>query len=246
MEVCVDNIQSALNAEASGALRIELCSALSEGGLTPSIGLFKTLKDLISIPIFVMLRPRCGMDFVYSKAEVQSMKFDAMEFSKAGADGFVFGILNSDGTVDCQGCSEILKIIKPFGCSVTFHRAFDVLIDPFQSLNQIICLGFDRILTSGQKKSAVEGSEMLRQLIILANDKILIMPGAGVNEKNALDILVATGAKELHGSARRSVRIQFQGGPEGTLSSTDCDNEIFITDKDIVRQIVAIVNQFNS
>ena len=129
---------------------------------------------------------------------------------------------------------------------MTFHRAFDAVIDPFKSLDLIVDLGFDRILTSGQKNSAVEGSEMLRKLIVAANDRILIMPGAGVNEKNALDILKATGAKELHGSARRCVKISFLGKTELNAGSNDIDNEILVTDEDIVRDIVAVVNQFNN
>lgn len=242
MEVCVDNIQSAVNAAAGGASRIELCSALSEGGLTPSLGFFKIVKQVISIPIFVMLRPRRGMDFVYSEEEIKSMMYDALEFRKAGADGFVFGILHENGTVNSPACTEILKIVNPL--PTTFHRAFDCVSDPFESLMKIVELGFHRVLTSGQRKTAMEGLETIKRLIGVANDRIIIVPGAGVNENNAYDILSYTGAREIHGSVRRTVTMPFESKTNVAMGATDADNDLLITDAAIVRTIVSIVNQF--
>lgn len=242
MEVCVDNIQSAINAAAGNASRIELCSALSEGGLTPSLGFFKTVRLLISIPIFVLLRPRRGTDFVYSKEEIDSIAYDALEFKNAGADGFVFGILQRNGTINSVACLKILEIVKPL--PTTFHRAFDCVIDPFESLQKIIELGFNRILTSGQGRMALDGLETIKKLISKAEDKIIIVPGAGIDENNAYNILRYTGAKELHGSVRHSVHMPFNG-KSIAVGSADVDNKLLITDVTVVQKIVLIVKQFN-
>lgn len=150
MEVCVDNLESVLNAEQAGASRIELCSALSEGGLTPSLGIFKVAKSLSKMPIHVLIRPRGG-DFLYTDAEVDIMASDAESFAKAGADGLVIGCLKSDGNVDVEACMKIMQKVNNY-CSLnwTFHRAFDVAKDAMQAAKVIKDMGFSRILTSGQ------------------------------------------------------------------------------------------------
>ncbi|XP_028413554.1 copper homeostasis protein cutC homolog [Dendronephthya gigantea] len=149
-----------------------------------------------------MIRPRGG-DFLYSDAEFEVMIEDCKELIKAGADGVVFGILTKKGEVDIPRCQTLLDIIKPL--SATFHRAFDMVYDQRSSLEVIINLGFDRILTSGGKSSVLEGASRLKSLVIQAATRIIIMPGGGINEDNLLGILQETGAREFHGSARTNV-----------------------------------------
>ncbi|XP_065653263.1 copper homeostasis protein cutC homolog isoform X2 [Hydra vulgaris] len=180
MEIVVDSFESAEAAQSAGANRVELCSNLIEGGCTPSLGLVQYIKNKLDIPVFVMIRPRGG-DFLYSDDEFEVMKLDIKEFKKSNVDGFVFGILKSDGSIDKDRNQELVDLCKPL--SVTFHRAFDVCIDGYQALEDIISLGFDRILTSGRENSCLEGLPMLASLIEKAGDRIIIMPGGGITEK---------------------------------------------------------------
>lgn len=239
MEVCVDNIQSAINAAASGASRIELCTALSEGGLTPSVGFLKMVKQSIHIPVFVILRPRRG-NFVYTKDELEIMKHDAITLKITGADGFVFGILKEDGTINEPACRDILNTTHPL--PATFHRAFDVMQDPIGGLEILISLGFSRVLTSGQKPRAEDGLDLIRQLVEMSRGRIIIMPGSGVNEKN-IGLIMETGVREVHASARSVVRLNFQSSTKVAMGSND-DNELFVTDVKIVRAIVSVVNKY--
>ncbi|CAH3178170.1 unnamed protein product [Porites lobata] len=202
MEVCIDSVEAALNAEKGGAVRVELCSNLMEGGTTPSLGMFKIIKEKSPIPVFVMIRPRGG-DFLYSAAEFEVMKEDLKLFKEAGANGVVFGILTSHGEVDISRCKELKELASPL--PMTFHRAFDMVKDPYTSLEIIINLGFERILTSGQESSALEGLPTIKYLIEKAKDRIIIVPGGGITERNLERILLGSGAKEFHCSARHSV-----------------------------------------
>lgn len=238
MEVCIDTIQSALNAAAGGASRIELCSALSEGGLTPSIGFLLKVKQLVHIPIFVMLRPRRG-NFVYTDHEICIMKHDALALKNAGADGFVFGILNSNGTINEPTCRSLLDAVHPL--PVTFHRAFDVVRDPLSSLQTLIHLGFHRLLTSGQKSRAQDGLDLISKLVEVARGRIIIMPGSGVDASNVAKIMSA-GVKEVHASARVPVKLQFQSGTEVAMEASTDDNVLLVTDVETVRAIVSVVN----
>jgi len=201
MEVVIDCVQSAVNAEKAGAIRVELCSNLVEGGTTPSLGVFEMIKEATNIPVFVMIRPRGG-DFLYSDLEFAVMVKEIEIFKDKNADGFVFGLLKSDGTVDMERNQVLIDMCKPL--PVTFHRAFDVVTDGFKALEDIISLGFDRILTSGMEPTALEGLPFLTKLIEKAGDRIIIMPGGGINEKNLSRILEHCKAKEFHGSARSS------------------------------------------
>lgn len=238
MEATVDNVTSAINAVRGGATRIELCSALGEGGLTPTIGLLKVVKSLVmDVPVFVMIRPRRGTDFVYSEDEILVMKMDINNLKDAGANGFVFGVLTPDGDVDEFVCAELLHLCKPL--PVTFHRAFDVTRDPMQSLEVIIKLGFTRILTSGQSVSAESGASLLAKLIDVADKRIIIVPGAGINEKNLAYVLRETKAKEFHASARR--KISFSRNTKiCPMGESDVDAELLITDSNLVRKLVDI------
>lgn len=186
MEVCIDNLESALNAEQGGAIRLELCSALNDGGLTPSVGFLKIVKKKVKIPVFVMIRPRSG-DFIYSDEEIEIMSEDVKILKENGADGFVFGITTSEGKVDVKNCSKLMKLAG--NLPVTYHRAFDVVKDPLKSMEEIISLGFQRILTSGLQATAIQGTSLLRQLIEASRGRIIIMPGAGIKPDNLHFIL---------------------------------------------------------
>lgn len=199
MEVCVDSVESGINAEEGGALRVELACNLVEGGTTPSVGLLRTLKRRIRIPVFAMIRPRGG-DFVYSEDEFDVMREDVTALKESGADGFVFGVLTPDGEVDRERCSTLLQLAKPL--PATFHRAFDMVQDPFKSLEAVISLGFSHVLTSGLESSALEGAETIKKLIQSAKGRIVVIPGGGITERNVKRILRETTATVFHGSAR--------------------------------------------
>ncbi|KAL0276713.1 UNVERIFIED_CONTAM: hypothetical protein PYX00_004225 [Menopon gallinae] len=204
MEVCVDLIQSVLNAVNGGARRLELCSSLGVGGLTPTVGFFRVCRELVpaDCKLFVMIRTRPG-DFNYSENELRVMVEDVRAFREAGADGFVFGCLDADGDVNVEHCERLLREAHPAPC--TFHRAFDSVREPLTSLPVIERLGFARILTSGQKETAFSGRDLIKTLIDRCRScefKVIVMPGCGVNENNLETILRETGAREFHGSAK--------------------------------------------
>ncbi|XP_030058801.1 copper homeostasis protein cutC homolog [Microcaecilia unicolor] len=199
MEVCVDSVESAVNAERGGAGRIELCSSLLEGGITPSMGVLQVVKQYIQIPVFVMIRPRGG-DFLYSDREVEVMKADIRLAKIHGADGLVFGALTEDGRIDTELCMELLAVSRPL--PVTFHRAFDMVHDPLVAIETLISLGFERVLTSGCDSSALEGLPQLKRIVEQAKGRIIVMPGGGITERNLHRILEGSGVQEFHCSAR--------------------------------------------
>lgn len=199
IEVCTATLESVIAAKEGGAQRIELCSALSEDGLTPSYGMIKAARQLGPERMHVLIRPRGG-DFHYNEEEILCMIDDIRMARKLGADGVVIGALTKEHDIDITLCQRLIDAAE--GMQITFHRAFDICRDPEKALEDIIALGCHRILTSGQAKSAIEGAEMLKQLVVKANGRIKIMPGAGVNENNAHTILQLTGASEIHGSLR--------------------------------------------
>jgi copper homeostasis protein len=191
----LESIESVLAAEAGGADRVEFCADLFEGGTTPSLGAFKVARKKSKIAMNVMVRPRGG-DFCYSDVEFEAMKEDVRLFREAGADGIVFGILTEDGEIDVQKSAELIALARP--CSVTFHRAFDMTRDASRSLETLIGLGVDRILTSGLEATVLEGLQTLKNLIREAGDRIIIMPGCGISERNFAFIKEQLGAKEYH------------------------------------------------
>lgn len=199
LEVCVETIQSIINAKAGGAYRIELCSALSEGGITPSYGMIETARKLGPEKLHVLIRPRGG-NFIYSQAEVDCMIKDIKKCKELGVDGVVIGALTETGDIDIDACKKLMQSTE--GMQATFHRAFDCCNNPTTALEQIISLGCTRLLTSGQANSATEGCQLIKSLVNQANGRIIIMPGAGVNENNAKYIISTTGATEIHGSIR--------------------------------------------
>jgi copper homeostasis protein len=202
LEVCAGSLASALNAQEGGAHRIELCANLSEGGTTPSPGTIRQVKKLLNIPVFVLIRPRPG-DFLYSSDEFEAMKEDILYCKEHNAAGVVLGILKNDGNVDVDRSSELVRLARPM--QVTFHRAFDMTKDPFAVMEDIIQLGCDTILTSGQAASAIEGSDLISSLIKKAGKRITIMPGGGITENNVAELLQKTGAREVHASLRSPV-----------------------------------------
>ncbi|NXJ79020.1 CUTC protein, partial [Trogon melanurus] len=206
MEVCVDSVESAVNAERGGAGRIELCAGLVEGGTTPSMGLLQVVKQCVRVPVFVMIRPRGG-DFLYSDREVEVMKADIRLAKLHGADGLVFGALTEDGRIDTELCTALLAVCRPL--PVTFHRAFDMVHDPLVALETLISLGFERVLTSGCDSSALEGLSLIKRLAEQVSDNAICAvtpgffpPGGGITERNLQRILEGSTASEFHCSAR--------------------------------------------
>jgi len=181
LEIACFNLESALIAQQGGADRIELCDDFSSGGITPNYGTFETARKLIQIDLLAMIRPRGG-NFIYTDAEFEQMKNDIIYLKKMNADGFVFGILNEDGSINVNQNKELVELANPLPCS--FHRAFDVFNELNKNLEDVIYCGFKTILTSGQTKSAIEGIEQLHELVKLSKNRIVIMPGGGVRSSN--------------------------------------------------------------
>ena len=209
----------------AGADRLEICDNLHEGGTTPSYGTIKFLKEQIPTPLFVMVRPKGG-DFLYSKDEFEVMQKDLLLVKKLGCEGVVFGFLYRDGTIDKTMTSRFVELAYPM--EVTFHRAFDRAIDPLQALEDIIDCGCQRVLTSGQKLTAVEALPLIKALVMQADDRIIIMPGSGVNSNNIQNITEQTGATELHASTKmmvpstmKYVKEQMGGNLEDTIVNAE-------------------------
>ena len=200
LEIAVFSVEAALAAIEAGADRIEFCENPLEGGTTPSFGSLSTLITLTSKPVFPIIRPRGG-DFLYTKNEFNSMRSDVLMARKLDYPGIVIGLLNQDGSIDVERTKRLVDIASPM--EVSFHRAFDRCKDPFKSLEDVIATGCKRILTSGQVPNAVDAQEFLKKLIEQAGDRIIIVPGSGVRSNNIKEIIQATGAKEIHSSARK-------------------------------------------
>lgn len=198
LEVIAYNIESCGIAQENGADRIELCANPGEGGTTPSYGMIRAAKEKCSIPVFVMIRPRGG-DFLYADEEFQIMRDDIIQCRDYGCDGVVLGLLNADGTVDGKRTKELVQLAYPM--EVTFHRAFDRVKDAHQSLEDVIACGCTRILTSGLKPTAAAGVSLIRELVELADERIIIMPGSGVRSSNIEGLIELSGAVEFHTSA---------------------------------------------
>lgn len=199
-EICANSVESCVEAQRGGADRVELCAGMPEGGTTPSYGdVAVARRVLTTTKLHVIIRPRGG-DFLYSDLEKEIMLEDVRMARRLGVDGVVFGALTAEGDVDMEFMRQLMEEAE--GMSVTFHRAFDVCRNPREALEQIIELGCDRILTSGQMPKAEEGVELLRELVERAGERIVIMPGCGVNASNIAHIAKATGACEFHFSAR--------------------------------------------
>ena len=239
IEICANSAQSCVEAEMGGASRVELCAGIPEGGTTPSYGEIKTAQALTStIDINGIIRPRGG-DFLYTEAEVEAMLLDIELCKQLGVHGVVFGCLTSEGDIDVPLMRRLIEAAKPL--SVTCHRAFDVCRDPFAALEQLIELGCDRILTSGQQSTAEKGIPLLKQLVERAGQRIIIMPGCGVREGNIARIEAETGAREFHTSARSVVHSQMRYRKEEVpmgSSAVASEFETVQTDREKVKQFV--------
>lgn len=199
LEVIAFTIESCRNAQSASAGRIELCDNPADGGTTPSYGLIKAARQLLQVPVYVMIRPRGG-DFLYSDEEFGIMRTDIRLCKQMGCDGVVLGLLNADGSIDKRRTAQLAGLAYPMG--VTFHRAFDRCANPFEALEHIIDSGCERILTSGQQTTALAGAALIHDLVKQADERIIIMPGSGVNSSNITELAEKTGAAEFHTSAR--------------------------------------------
>ncbi|MDR1023123.1 MAG: copper homeostasis protein CutC [Prevotellaceae bacterium] len=209
LEICADSVSGALAAQLAGAQRIEFCANLPEGGTTPSAAQIKEARRGLHIKLYVLIRPR-GSDFLYSDAEFSIMKSDVHFCGQAGCDGVVIGMLRPDGSVDTERCRELVAAARRYAMGVTFHRAFDRSNDLFRAMEDIIELGCERILTSGGYSTAIEGADVIRQLIEKAGSRIAIMPGSGITPENAGELIRKTGLKEMHGTFRSRTESKMQ------------------------------------
>jgi|SRR6478672_4620696 len=198
LEIACFNLESALVAHQSGADRIELCDGFDVGGTTPSVQNVNALKAASDVDLYVMIRPRGG-DFVYTQQELEQMRKEIIQFKELKVDGFVFGILNEDNSIDTLRNTELVELAHPIPC--TFHRAFDKVSDAFLALEQVIGCGFQTILTSGQASNVTDGVDRLAELVIKANNRIAIMPGGGLRSTNIASVQQKTRAKWYHSSA---------------------------------------------
>ena len=199
IEICVDSVGSAVAAERGGATRIELCSDLLEGGITPSAGLIELVRARTSVGLQIMIRPRGG-DFCYNADEFETMQRDIRAAKKSGADGVVLGVLHPDGSVDIGRTRRLVEQASPL--HVTFHRAFDLSADLFRALEDICAAGPGRILTSGAESAAAQAVDMIARLVQAARGRIAIMACGGIREQNAARIIEQTGVKEIHTGLR--------------------------------------------
>jgi copper homeostasis protein len=194
IEVCVDSVESAIASQEGGANRVELCDSLIEGGTTPSAGAIAVARERLQIKLHVIIRPRGG-DFCYSDLEMEIMRRDIARCKELGADGVVIGMLTPDGDVDVARTRELVELARPL--SVTFHRAFDMARDPYQALEDVIATGVDRLLTSGQEPSVIEGLDLIAELVERAGERLIVMPGCGA-ERNFPKAVAQSGAREFH------------------------------------------------
>jgi copper homeostasis protein len=229
LEICANSYQSAMNAQKAGAHRIELCTELSVGGITPSFGLLKKVMAALTIPVHVLIRPRRG-NFTYSDSEFKIMKEDIRQYKDLGCAGIVSGVLHANNTIDIKRTKELIELSKPM--SFTFHRAFDAVPKPKESLLKLINLGVDRLLTSGQKDKAEDGIELLIELQQIAQNKlIIIMPGSGINQINS-SLFKKARFTEIHSSASREISENthsYFGNTPQTVSDIDTIKNILDT-----------------
>ena len=228
LEICANSYESALNAEKAGAHRIELCSELSVGGVTPSHGLLKMVIAKLKLPVYVLIRPRSG-NFTYSAAEFALMKEDILHCKKLGCAGIVSGVLHEDNSLDLKRTQELVVLAKPL--AFTFHRAFDLVLNPKETMQALIEMGVDRILSSGQQKEATDGINLLIALQQLANGKIIILPGSGINPQNC-KLFAKAKFKEIHTSASKVTdhsKNSYFGNAQQTVADSTTIKEILNT-----------------
>lgn len=237
-EICANSVESCLAAQEGGADRVELCAGIPEGGTTPSYGEIKTARKLLNkTRLHVIIRPRGG-DFLYTPLEIERMEEDIRICKELGVDGVVTGCLTKDGNVDIEANKRLIELARPM--SVTFHRAFDRTANPLQALEDIISLGCDRILTSGQQPKAIEGTSLLAELRQKTDGRITLLAGSGVCEDNIRQIFNATGIREYHFSARISKKsLMANYNHEVYMGTKDADEaNILVTSTERVRETI--------
>lgn len=245
LECCAGSLNSVVAAQKGGADRVELTDNLLEGGTSPSPGTVVMARKLLRIGLYVMVRPRGG-DFLYSDEEFEAMKSDVLVYKELGADGIVTGILLADGSIDEERTGELIRLARPM--RVTFHRAFDMTADPFLSLETLVRLGAERILTSGQKNTALEGAPLITRLIREAAGRIAIMPGNGINENNLAEIARITGAGEFHAALQEPVKSKMTYFNREASMGKGVEDEFswMETNIDRVREMKKILHGINS
>jgi len=244
LEICADSIDSALAAGRGGAHRIELCSSLLEGGLTPSAGLIKTVRHRTSLAIFVMIRPRGG-DFLYSDAEFEAMREDIHTAKSLGAEGIVLGLLTEEGSIDVARTGELVELARPL--ETTFHRAFDLTADLDRALEDVIATGARRILTSGGAQTAPEGVEPIRRLAQAARGRIIVMAGSGIRSSSLGQVLATTGVHEVHASAKSPVASRMRYHKNVAMGSGQSEEYTRqVANEEEIRALVRILRERGS
>lgn len=238
LEVAANSVASAIAAQDGGAGRIELCAALEVGGLTPSHAQIVLVRERLHIPLYVLVRPRAG-DFLYSDDECETMLRDIETCAVLGCDGVVLGVLDAQGDVDLARNRTLVSAARAKGLGVTFHRAIDVSRDPLRALEDVIALGCERVLSSGAQASAPQGAVLLREMVLRAAGRIVVMPGAGIDAGNVAALRTGTGAGEFHASAKRGLR---SGMLHASASSLGMDAGETRTDIGLVRALVAALD----
>ncbi len=240
LEVCIDNIESLHNGISGGATRIELCSSLALGGLTPSYGFMLQAAKLSTIPVYAIIRPRQG-DFLYSEEEIELMCLDIDAAHKAGLNGVVLGALTADGDIHLPFATTLCEFAQALGLGVTFHRAFDQCRNPQQALEDVINLGCERILTSGLAPTAPLGCDVIRSLVKQANRRISIMAGAGVNAENVRSLVEQTQVQEVHlsGKSTRQSRMNFIAAQSKMGAAHVDDFTLPVTSKQAIASLIA-------
>jgi len=238
LEICANSIQSAVNAQTAGAHRIELCENLAQGGTTPSYGFLLQARKHLSIKLNALIRPRSG-DFRYSDLEYQIIQDDIKMSKQLGADGVVCGIIKPDGSIDVERTKVLVELAKPM--SFTFHRAFDFTNDPFRALEDIISTGANRILTSGQQPTAIQGVHLIWDLVKLAKGRIVIMPGGGINADN-IEYFIEAGASEFHMSGTMPIESDMTFRKLGmSLGNPETDYKNLESSIDKIKEVIALL-----
>ncbi|NRB66364.1 MAG: copper homeostasis protein CutC [Vibrio sp.] len=239
VEVCIDNIESLHLAIEGGAGRIELCSSLALGGLTPSFGLMKQAGKLSSVPVYAMIRPRQG-DFLYTEQEIESMLIDIEAAADAGLQGVVLGTLSADGHIDMNAAKRLVNKAKSLNLGVTFHRAIDQCADYQRSIEEIAELGCERVLTSGLATNVEQGLDVLRHMVELADDRFSIMAGAGLNAENVCKIVSESAVQEVHlsGKSTRASKMKLIANQAKMGNQNIDDFVVPVTDPQAIEKVV--------